>query len=69
MTREEEIRASAAKLEYPFPFDDFFLEGAQWSDNNPSEETIGRIVALYKKWYSEQLDISLTDYIRQQWNR
>lgn len=47
------------------PFDVGFECGVEWADQHPSTETINRIIELYKNWYSQQCDIALADYIKQ----
>lgn len=42
-----------------------FIDGAHWADQHPSTETINRIIELYKRWYSQQCDVALADYIKQ----
>lgn len=42
-----------------------FKAGAQWADNNPADETIKRIVTLYKLWYTTESTMSMVDYIKQ----
>ena len=46
---------------------DHFKTGAQWADNNPSDETILRIVALYKQWYTTESSGSIEEYVKQHW--
>ena len=45
-----------------------FIDGAKWADSNPGEETIKRIITIYKRWYSEQSDTSMVEYIKRNWN-
>ncbi len=61
--REQEIK-QAAHDKYPHETW-IFIDGAQWADSHPSEATIRRIIELYKRWYSQQLDGSATDYVLQ----
>lgn len=42
-----------------------FKAGAQWADNNPADETIKRIVTLYKEWYTTESSTGMVDYIKQ----
>lgn len=42
-----------------------FKAGAQWADNNPADETIKRIVTLYKLWYTTESTMGMVDYIKQ----
>lgn len=44
---------------------DHFKAGAQWADNNPADETIKRIVTLYKLWYTTESTMGMVDYIKQ----
>ena len=69
MTRKEQIKEylrviGSGDMEN-IPFDVGFECGVEWADQNPSTETINRIIELYKHWYSSQCDIAVTDYIKQ----
>ena len=64
--RNKEI-AQAAHDTYPHETW-IFIDGANWADYNPGEETIKRIITIYKRWYSEQSDTSMIDYIKSNWN-
>ena len=46
-----------------------FIDGAMWADSHPSTETINRIIELYKNWYSQQCDIAVTDYVKQNFKK
>ena len=41
-----------------------FGAGAQWADNNPADETIQRIVMLYKEWYTTESTACMVDFIK-----
>lgn len=40
------------------------MEGATWADAHPADETIQRIVMLYKEWYTTESTTSMVDYIK-----
>lgn len=40
-----------------------FIRGAQWADNNPSEDTIMQIVEAYKLWVQEFYTMPLTEFV------
>ena len=67
MTREREEQIIEASQLYAKPFQKPFLDGAIWADKHPSEATIRKVIDLYKQWYSQQLDGSVTEYVRQHW--
>lgn len=63
MTQRQEDISQAAHDNYPHETW-IFIDGAMWADQNPSAETINKIISIYKKWYSEQSDSSMIDYIQ-----
>ena len=63
MTQRQKDIAQAARDAYPHETW-IFIDGAMWSDQNPSVDTINKIISIYKKWYSEQSDLSIIDYIQ-----
>lgn len=42
--------------------------GVQYGEKHPSEETIRKVIDIYKQWYSEQCDQPLYDYVIERWN-
>ena len=44
-----------------------YKTGVEWADNNPSPETIRRVVALYKQWYTTESSGSIEEYVKQHW--
>ena len=66
MTEREKAIAQAAHDLYPHETW-IFIDGAQWADSNPSVETIKKIITIYKRWYSEQLDCSAEEFICDNW--
>lgn len=44
-----------------------FMDGATWADRHPADETILRIVALYKQWYTTESSGSIEEYVKQHW--
>ncbi len=67
MTERNKDIAQAAHDAYPHETW-IFIDGAHWADQNPSTETINRIIMIYKRWYSEQSDTSMVDYIKRNWD-
>lgn len=41
-----------------------FMDGATWADAHPADETIQRIVMLYKEWYTTESTTGMVDYIK-----
>ena len=41
-----------------------FTKGAEWADAHPADETIKRIVTLYKEWYTTESMTSMVEYIK-----
>ena len=46
-----------------------YVRGAEWADNNPSEDTILGIVEAYKLWVSEFYAMPLTEFVVKWINR
>ena len=75
MTREEEIYNAMGDAEWKHIdgtkdielFDMGFKEGAEWADAHPADETIHRIVRLYKRWYTTESQTSIVDYVKKHW--
>lgn len=44
-----------------------FTKGAMWTDDHPADETIHRIVRLYKRWYTTESQTSIVDYVKKHW--
>ena len=67
MTRKDEIIKAAQKDNIVYDARDraMFLEGAQWADRNPADETIQRIVTLYREWFTSDSPTGMVDYIKQ----
>lgn len=75
MKREDEIMQAAEKELKDCPYInttligvDLYLKGAQWADAHPAEETIHRIVRLYKRWYTTESQTSIIDFVKSHWN-
>lgn len=64
MTRLEQIREVAKSL-HSFRMRQGFINGAMWADAHPADETIQRIVTLYKEWYTTESSTGMVDYIKQ----
>lgn len=64
MDRAEQIKQQAKLLCNTVSPEEYFIKGAQWADNNPADETIKRIVTLYKLWYTTESTMSMVDYIK-----
>lgn len=68
MTRGKQIFEAASNRYDGLLADiDSFSAGAEWADNNPSDETIKRIVKLYKEWYTTESSMSIVEYVKQHW--
>ncbi len=77
MNRFEEILndswASQHYCDVPRKYiDERFLDGVDWADSHPSDETIEKVLKLTKK-YSEigvyqQQRINMFNYIKEHWN-
>ena len=67
MTERNKDIAQAAHDAYPHETW-IFIDGAHWADSNTSVETIKKIITNYKRWYSEQSDVSMVEYIKSNWN-
>lgn len=66
MDREEQIKSVACK-QHSVSQEVAFTRGTEWSDRNPSNATILRIVALYKQWYTTESSGSIEEYVKQHW--
>ncbi len=66
MDRAEQIKRVARK-QHSVSQEVAFEWGARWADDNPSDETILRIVALYKQWYTTESSGSIEEYVKQHW--
>ena len=66
MDRELQIQKVAHK-QHSVSQEVAFAWGARWADDNPSDETILRIVALYKQWYTTESSGSIEEYVKQHW--
>ena len=64
MTREDQIiEAAKPYADEPLRYLGI-MEGATWADAHPADETIQRIVMLYKEWYTTESTMSMVDYIK-----
>lgn len=64
MDRAEQIKQQAKLLCNTVSPEEYFIKGGQWADNNPADETIQRIVTLYKEWYTTESMTSMVEYIK-----
>ena len=66
MDRAEQIKRVARK-QHSVSQEVAFEWGARWADDNPSDETILRIVALYKESSTTESSGSIEEYVKQHW--
>jgi hypothetical protein len=67
MTREDEIKRAKESVygDGTCRAAHHFETGVRWADAHPADETIQRIVMLYKQWYTTESTMSMVDYIKQ----
>ncbi len=67
MDRKEQIAVQASK-QRSVSEERAFINGAQWSDNHPSEQTLTKAVYLYKRWLTNQSGLNMMEFIKKNWN-
>jgi len=68
MTRQEQIKQQAKLLCNTVSPDEYFIKGAEWADEHPSEQTLTKTVYLYKRWFYNDSGLNVMEFIKKNWN-